>query len=457
MLPLVGSPGRKLPAVCPTVRTGLVAFYQHDKGYPDYRSPSGWNALLPPRQCAAALAEDISCDLAIVGAGYTGIAAAKRWSLLRPEDSIVMLDASEIGEGNPGRNSGFLLEIALADDARADAVARLHTCNRLIGDTLRDMVAQVAAARLPCQLQRAGTYRAAAGARGVESLMRYRAFLDAAGLPYEWLSRAQLEQRLGTGFYREGLYSPHCYLAQPAELIRALADGLADSVSLFEHSPVERLVADAGRWRLHTAHHSITAEKVILANNAFVKDLGVARDRVVAMYTSAGLTEPLSRSALEQFGEVEDWGLLPAHRLGSTLRRTVDGRLLIRSLYGYEAEQDPLRVARDLRGALIRRYPEAELPPFAHVWSGATGFTLNGGPIWGEIGDNLYVSAGCNGGGVVKGTLFGQALAELAGNQSTVDIPGLFGHASWMPPEPIRRWGFKLISSLELRHGTSER
>ncbi|MCB1686386.1 MAG: FAD-binding oxidoreductase [Pseudomonadales bacterium] len=424
--------------------------------HPSYLSPSGWNALLPRREGVRMLAGDISCDLAIVGAGYTGIAAARRWLALRPDDSVVIVDASDLGEGNPGRNSGFLLEIALADDADPQALTRMRECNRLIGATLEEMTALVREATPSCDLHRTGTYRAAAGAAGIEALGRYEQFLEGMGLPWERLDRQQLASRIGTGFYAAGLYSPHCYLAQPAALIRGLAATLPAGVSIYERSPARELQREARHWCLRSDAGRVRARTVMLANNAFAKGLGVGASRMVAMYTYAGLTEPLSASQLATLGADTRWGLLPAHRLGSTLRRTADGRLLVRSFYGYERERPTAQVSAQLRAALARRFPELELPPFASVWGGATGFTYNGGPIWGEVEPGLFVSAGCNGGGVVKGTLFGTALAELAAGHTPPDIAGLFGRARWMPPEPLRRLGFNLISRLELRTGGME-
>jgi len=79
------------------------------------------------------------------------------------------------------------------------------------------------------------------------------------------------------------------------------------------------------------------------------------------MYTYAGLTAPLPATDLARLGSDPNWGLLPAHRLGATLRRTVDGRLMVRSFYGYEREEDNARVAGRLRDCLTRRFPQLEL------------------------------------------------------------------------------------------------
>jgi glycine/D-amino acid oxidase-like deaminating enzyme len=424
--------------------------------FPDYTEPCGWNALLPARRPAAPLEEHKRCDLAIVGAGYTGIAAARRAAELEPNAGIAVLDSSEVGEGSPGRNSGFMLEIALANDAEPRQLERMTACNRLIAGAMNELRGLVEHHRIECGLVRRGTYRAAAGAAGVAALREYRAFLEAADLSHEFLDRDELQHRLGTGFYREGLYSPHCYLVQPAALIRGLAATLPPAVSLYENTPAIAIERSGNDWSVRTPGASLRAPRLIVANNAFCKDLGIGESRIVAMYTYAALTEPLPRSIIDTLGSDTNWGLLPAHRLGSTLRRTADGRLLIRSLYGYEAEADNGLIGERLKASLGRRFPRLPNVVFESVWSGATGFTLNGSPIWGEYAPGLYVSAGCNGGGVVKGTLFGRLLAEKAFGRQTPDIPSLFGKASWMPPDPLRRLGFNVLSAIELRKGRAE-
>ena len=214
--------------------------------------------------------------MVIVGAGYTGLAAAWRWATLRPDDSVVVLDAATVGEGSPGRNSGFMLEIALADDADAQAVARMNAMNALCRDTMGELAALVVDHQIPCDLTHRGTYRAAATARGLASLAAYEAFLKAAQLPYERLSGADLTARLGTAYYQGGLYSPDCYLVQPAALIRGLAEALPPSVQLFENSPVLALKKGAGGWSLHTPEGEARAPTVLLANNGYAARLAGA-------------------------------------------------------------------------------------------------------------------------------------------------------------------------------------
>jgi glycine/D-amino acid oxidase-like deaminating enzyme len=424
--------------------------------YPDYKLKSGWNALLPARAPNPKLAEKIEVDVAIVGAGFTGISAAKRWRELQPDATIALLDSSEIGEGNPGRNSGFLLEISLAEDADAKNIAKMAVSNKLISETMQHIVSEVQKSGMDCDIKRAGTYRAAASDTGNRSLKKYQAFLEATKTPFEELDKNELKQRLGTSFYQAGLYSPHCYLVQPASVIRALATSLPNDINLFENTAALNLTENKNGWTIKTAHGSIQSKKVVLANNAFSKDLGIGKSCLAAMYTYAGLTPQLEPGLLECLGSDKNWGLLPTHRLGSTLRRTADGRLLIRSHYGYEAESSINVIRAKLHSRMQTRFPQLDQIVFEQIWGGAVGFTFNGGALWGEAKPDLFVSAGCNGGGTVKGTLLGRLLADLANGKEVPNVAKLFGKASWMPPDPFRALGFHLASLLESIQGHKE-
>ena len=129
---------------------------------------------------------------------------------------------------------------------------------------------------------------------------------------------------------------------------------------------------------------------------------------------------------------------------------------MIRSLYDYGYERNNFDASMHLKQSLKLRFPQLTNINFESVWGGTTGFTYNGGPIWGEIENNIHISAGCNGGGIVKGTLFGELLAMSANQIKVPEIKNLFGSASRMPPEPLRKIGFKLISMIESKRAKKE-
>ena len=417
--------------------------------HPSHQRPCGWNAWLTERQPRPALSGQSEADVVIIGAGYTGFAAASAWHQARPEGRIKILEADQVGEGSPGRNSGFMLEIALANDARPEELERMEKLNALSRQTMALLRERVERLGIDCQLERSGTYRAARSTIGQRALRQYEAFLKAAGLSYQTLNANQLAERIGTRYYTQGIYSPDCYLVQPAALIVGLADSLEAGIELHEHSPATQIKPDGKKWRVTTPEGEVMAGQVILANNAFSRALGADPSRLTAIYTYAAITNPLPQPETT-------WGLLPAHRLGCTLRTTADGRLMIRSRYSYEREADNARIEAELKASLEARYPELTPVRFDKVWGGTTGLTYNGAPLWGEIQPGLYVSAGCNGGGIVKGTFLGDALARHALGQPVENIASLFGKASWMPPDPVRRLGFYLPSEMERRKAKNE-
>ncbi|MGP9685450.1 NAD(P)/FAD-dependent oxidoreductase [Halomonas sp. AOP25-F1-15] len=423
--------------------------------HPSHQRPCGWNSWLPSRKVRPALNGQSEAEVVIIGAGYTGFAAATAWQQAQPDDRIKILEADRVGEGSPGRNSGFMLEIALANDARPEELERMGQLNALSRQTMALLRERVERLGIDCQLAHSGTYRAARSAIGQRSLKQYEDFLNAAGLSYQTLSGGQLAEKIGTHYYSHGLYSPDCYLVQPAALITGLADSLEPGIELHEYSPATQIVPDGKKWRVSTSEGEVLAGRVILANNAFSRAFGADSSRLTAIYTYAAITEPLAEHDRQRIAAIT-WGLLPAHRLGCTLRTTADGRLMIRSGYSYEREADNARVEDGLRASLEARYPNIAPVRFDQMWGGTTGLTYNGAPFWGEIQPNLYVSAGCNGGGIVKGTFLGDALARKALGQPVEDIASLFGTASWMPPDPVRRLGFYLTSQVERLKAKSE-
>ncbi|MFC3282263.1 NAD(P)/FAD-dependent oxidoreductase [Litchfieldella rifensis] len=422
---------------------------------PSHQRPCGWNLWLPSREPFPALRGDATADLVIVGAGYTGLAAALAWQEARPQDRIKILDADRLGEGSPGRNSGFMLEIALANDASPGELERMSRLNALTRQTMARLRQRVEAYGIDCRLQHSGTYRAASSPAGRRFLASYRAFLDAAGLRYDTLESDALAERIGTRYYTAGLYSPDCYLVQPAALVRGLAETLPEAVELHERCPAIAIRRDSEGWHVSTPEGEIRTPRVILANNAFSRAFGADASRLTAIYTYAAVTPVLADTDRARIMP-ETWGLLPAHRLGCTLRTTSEGRLMIRSRYSYEREASNARIEASLQASLEARFPELAPVNFEHMWGGTTGLTHNGAPLWGEIQPGLYVSAGCNGGGIVKGTFLGDALARHALGQPVEDIQALFGRPSWMPPEPVRRIGFHLTAALERRKASRE-
>ncbi len=411
--------------------------------YPIYKRYCGWACTDDITINSARLKSLQACDAIIIGAGYTGLSIAQRLAELCPEDDIRVIDAEQIGMGSAGRNSGFLLE----NNFTAPTPVSAQRLYQLYHQAHKDIVYR---ARLPrLNDEPANIFKAAATERGVESLNKLAQHLKSSGQVFDWLQRDDLQRITGSDYYRSGLLLPENRLLNPYTLVRSLANQLPHNVTLHEHCPALSVEKHHNHWQITIPNGVLQAPKVYLANNAFAKHLGYGQGQCVTIYTYAGITQPLDEQERKSVMSLGQWGLLPAHRLGSTFRTTKDGRLLVRGMYGYEKEGDQ-SVETILLQSLKKRFPHIKsAQSLADWWGGTTALTSNGAPLWGELKPGLYASIGCNGVGIIKGWMLGQELAMLSQNKSTLNITELFGKPSWMPPEPFRQLGFLAVSEIE--------
>lgn len=418
--------------------------------YPSYLRACDWPRTVIKTCAPVSLQGEQTCDAVIIGAGFTGISIARRLYDLNPNLNICIVEAETVGVGSSGRNSGFVLEHALGSVA-AEKAAQIH---KLYQDAHQDMMQF---SGLDSLQKESHIFKAAATARGEKSLKGLASFLQKSGQAFEYLDASDLQQITGSSYYRSGLNMPHNRLVNPVDLITSLALQLPEAVSLYENSPVLSLEKFSNFWKVQTPDGSLKAPKVFLANNAFVKELGFKKAQSITIFTYAGITPVLNDNERAQTSSMGQWGLLPAHRLGTTFRTTDDGRLLVRGMYGYEKEGDAKNEDILLK-SLEKRFPDMESArQLEKWWGGTTSLTANGAPIWGEIKAGLFCSSGCNGVGIVKGWLLGAALADQSFDKNKIPVSKLFGTPTWMPPEPFRKLGFLVASTIEKQMAGEER
>ncbi len=269
---------------------------------------------------------------------------------------------------------------------------------------------------------------------------------EALDVPINRLDRDRLEEITGTGFYSQGVRLRGSALVQPAAMMRGLGATLPGNVALYEESPVAELRAEDG-FRLICPEGEVCAGKLVLANHVFAEELGFARHRVVPIATFASLTRPLADAELGHVGGEGQFGLLPASPNGSTVRLTVDGRILMRNTLSYARQKrfGPeliAKVERHHRDSLRRRWPALADVAFIATWGGIMGFTRNEGGIFGEIGDGLYAVLTTDAAPMTRGTATGKLLAEQISGVDSEELRILQSvpKAALLPPDPILRF-----------------
>ena len=415
----------------------------------------GWIETLPPPPPPRRLTSTERADCAVVGAGFTGLAIARRLAELRPEWRVIVLDAHRAGEGASGRSSGFVVDRAhfIARMGFEASRAYMRLCRFGI-EQLRDTVRRHGIA---CDWDETGWLHAAAGEEGAAALPNLRAWLDRLGEPYEWLDADGLARVTGTAHYRAGLRLPGSVLVQAAALGRGLAASLPPSVDLFENSPV-RTIDRGGRFRLEAGEGTVEADRLFLAANGCTPALGFLRRRVFPLFTFGSLTRPLTPEEQEILGGEREWGLLAEDAMGSTVRRTRDQRILIRNSAHYEprlAVEDALRLeARNRhRIAFDARFPALRHVGFEYTWGGILGCSPNRGHSFGEIADGLFAAAGYTGAGLAMGTTAGILLADLAAGDRSERLDAMLAlpEPTRLPPEPFfgigARWKVRQMNA----------
>ncbi len=384
-------------------------------------------------------------DWVVVGAGYAGLAAARRLAENRPNESVVLLEADTIGEGASGRNSGFAIDLPHNVGSQMGELEGSYRFMALARAAIAYHEQQIGRYRIECDWSQPGKYHAAVSERGVQEVLEpFAKELEALGEPFLWITKQDLGQRLGTEHFSAAVYTPGCRLMNPAALTRGLAANLPDNVSCYEHSPVVQV--EYGKViRMTTLKGQLTAGKMILCVNGFAEQFGAYPRRLLNFAANASLSRRLTDSERSALGCEQNWGLTPANAYaGITMRFTNDHRILIRqnicfNPYLRESDSVRARIAIAHKKLFDQRFPMLPDVQMEYTWTGFICLSKNGAPGFGQMAPNVYTAVCQNAVGVTKGTVGGMLAADMACHEDNELIGYMLslGQPRAVPPRPI--------------------
>lgn len=423
----------------------------------EYRGLSLWHATTPgalePR---APLERDEQVDVAIVGAGYTGLWTAYYLAALAPGIRVAIVEAEVAGFGASGRNGGWCLgtlaglETLLADPARREGAVRLQGA---LFDAVDEVGRVCGREGIDCHYAKGGSVSVATAeahrALLRHNLERWRSLGFGEG-DVRWLPPEECAERVRAVRNLGGLYLAHCAAIHPWRLARGLAEAVERrGVTIHEQTPALALetrcvVTRGGRLR---------AQTVVRATEAYTRTLRGHARRLVPMHSMMIATEPLPEAAWKEIGLPNRETFGDPRRIVVYGQRTADGRIAFgaRGSYFYGSGIRDRFAPADAAFARVRRALESFFPivrefRITHRWGGALGVPRNWRPCVGvDARAGLAWAGGYVGEGVAASNLAGRTLAELILERESerVRLP-LVGppFPSW-EPEPLRFIGVR--------------
>ena len=423
-----------------------------------------WVNDLVPRNNIKIISSDLNCEWLIIGAGYTGLSAARKLGQLYPNQKILLVDAQLAGEGASSRNSGYLVDTTLNDgftsNKELENYKKKADIYKLGIDTVKRFIKEY---QVDCDWNECGKYFASSKVEDKFILENFSGTLTKLGFEHNLLSKEELKKKIGTNFYNIALHTKGGILLHPGKLVRSMIDTLPENVILYENSSLLNWKKINGTINCDFKNGSIKTKKIIFATNGFLKSLGIKKNYNFPITLTASMTRPMTDKEFKSIGEPEEWGVLPVRPMGATIRLTKDRRILIRNTA--EVHNPNKMKQSDLNKRSIKqkigikkRFPQLPENIIQSTWSGIVSRTRNSSQIFEKIDDNIF-AAGCyNGSGIGVGTLFGEQIAIKASNEHTNEIETIEKRSrpTWLPPQPFLDLGVKARLIYERLRARSE-
>jgi glycine/D-amino acid oxidase-like deaminating enzyme len=374
---------------------------------------------------------DTTADLAVIGGGYTGCAAALEAA--RRGASVCLLEANTIGHGGSGRNVGLVNAGLWLPPETVLAHLGAHAGLRLLS-ALAQAPAKVfeliEREDIDCEATRAGTLHLAHSRAGLRDLRERHRQGTALGAPLQLLDATETARRTGSTRFHGALFDPRAGTIQPLSYCLGLARAAQRAgATLHEHSPATAIARDGESWVITANGQTLRAKALLLATNAY--HLGVPMPfapQFVTVHYSQFATEPLTPAQRESIlpdGE----GCWDTALVMSSFRLDRARRFLVGGIGNATGPGSSIHAAW-ARRKLHQLFPALGAVPFEHAWSGRIAMTSDHIPKILGLGPSAYAAFGYSGRGIGPGTLFGSEIAAslLEGRPDVLPLAPVSGH-----------------------------
>lgn len=406
------------------------------------------------------LSGEVTADVVIIGAGFTGISTAYHLARRYPDKHIVVLEAKRVGNGASGRSGGMALN--WINGVHADTPERAR---RVYGATKSglDWIASVIAEHgLDVRFRRIGCLDTFTDQKRAEEAQESTEKLAAWGIPVRYLSGAELDGRLRARGVVGAVDDPTTGQLHGLDLLRGLTPILLGyGVRICENSPV--IGIEEGRTHvIRTPGGTVRAPTLVLATNAYTARLGYFTRGVFPLHSHVIATEPLPLERWRELGWGDTAGFCDDLDRIAYASMSEDGRLLLggggNGAYSYSygghtawPVEAPAQFAF-VHGILKKYFPDAADVKIAQRWTGPVCATMDRVCSIGVTGEhkNVFHGLGYSGHGVVLANLAGQVICDLYSDHHEPwrDLPFYQRRLDGIPPEPVRWIGYQIYTKL---------
>lgn len=425
----------------------------------NYNNGSYWfDSLDAPAvpQPPPALADAV--DVAIIGAGFTGLWTAYYLKQRKPELDIAVFEAMTVGFGASGRNGGWCMGTAMGVEqllARPKLREKGMHVARAMEDTVDEVGRVCQAENIDCHYAKGGTLTVATTpfhAVQLEQAVHERHELGFSEADFSWLNDAAARDRINMTPNYGAMYTPHCAAIHPARLVRGLGEVLRQKgITIYEQTPVTRF--EPGR--LSTARGDVRAGIILRATEGYTDSIEGQQRELMPLYSMMVATEPLPDEVWDEIGLRQRETFGDARRVVIYGQRTLDGRFAFggRAGYYFGSKRKPVIPPDDphldhVEATLKELFPMLAPYRITHRWGGLMGVPRHWRPfVTFDKATGLGAAGGYTGEGVAATNLAARTLVELVSGGD-----GPLSQLAWVDdvprkwePEPLRWLGASAI------------
>jgi glycine/D-amino acid oxidase-like deaminating enzyme len=386
-------------------------------------------AEMPPADSSPSLPESV--DVAVIGAGFTGLSAAR--TLAKLGAKVAVLESETIGWGASSRNGGMVLTgmklgvNQLISMYGRELTQRMYAASLATIDCVEQIVREE---EIECDFSRSGHLEVACKQKHFDDYAR-QAELIAREFNHELrvVQRHELSAEIGSNIYFGGMVDEVSAGLNPARYVAGLARAaMKAGAQIFEHAGVENLQCESRQgeagWKLTTSRGALWARDVFVGTSGYTGRATPALQKKIIPIGSFIITTEILPGKLARELSPRNRMIYDSKNYLYYYRLTPDGRMLFggRAAFFPENDQTVRRSAEILRRGMIDVYPQLSGAKVEYVWGGTLDFAFDIMPHAGQI-DGMYYAVGYAGHGVAMATYQGQKIAELiAGERGAAQV-----------------------------------